>query len=143
MQQRALVAPHGATHPAPRPRAPRTVKTAELHADRPHALSCIQGIEVKPAELLIQPADGPMRIHPISSAETLIGRSMHSDVKLTDTGISREHATITWEGESFLLEDLQSTNGTKVNDKRIRSVKLRSQDRIQIGRTVLTFRLLK
>ena len=84
-----------------------------------------------------------MRTHPIASTETLIGRSMHSDIKLTDTGISREHATITWEGESFILEDLQSTNGTKVNDKRIRSVKLSSEDRIQVGRTILTFRLLE
>lgn len=64
---------------------------------------------------------------------------MHSDVKLTDTGISREHATITWEGEHYILEDLQSTNGTKVNDKRIRSVELQSNDRIQVGRTVITF----
>jgi pSer/pThr/pTyr-binding forkhead associated (FHA) protein len=98
---------------------------------------------VKAAELIIQPADGPTRIHPISSTETLIGRSVHSDVTLTDTGISREHVTITWEGESFILEDLQSTNGTRVNDKRIRSVTLESEDRIQVGRTVITFRLLE
>jgi pSer/pThr/pTyr-binding forkhead associated (FHA) protein len=96
---------------------------------------------LKRAELVIQPGDGPPRSHPITSEETLIGRSMQSDVKLTDTGASREHATITWEGEHYLLEDLQSTNGTKVNDKRIRSVELQSNDRIQIGRTVIIFRM--
>ena len=96
---------------------------------------------MKRAELVIQPGDGPPRTHVITSEETLIGRSMQSDVKLTDTGISREHATITWEGEQYVLEDLQSTNGTKVNDKRVRSVELQTNDKIQIGRTVITFRL--
>lgn len=96
---------------------------------------------MKPAQIIIQPSDGPARIHQITAEETLIGRSMHSDIKLTDTGISREHATITWEGEGYVLEDLQSTNGTKVNDKRIRSVELQPDDEIQIGRTLLTFRM--
>lgn len=96
---------------------------------------------MKPAELIIRPSDGPERRHPITSEETLIGRSMHSDIKLTDTGISREHATITWEGSYYMIEDLQSTNGTRVNDKRIRSVKLEPEDKILIGRTTLTFRL--
>jgi len=94
---------------------------------------------LKPAQIIIQPSDGPARIHQITAEETLIGRSVHSDIKLTDTGISREHAAITWEGTSYVLEDLQSTNGTKVNDKRVRSAELRTNDRIQIGRTVLTF----
>lgn len=96
---------------------------------------------MKAAKIIIQPSDGPTRVHPITAEETLIGRSVHSDIKLTDTGISREHATITWEGSVYVLEDLQSTNGTKVNDKRIRSVELKSEDQIQIGRTVLTFQL--
>ena len=96
---------------------------------------------LKPAQIIIQPSDGPSRVHPITAEETLIGRSMHSDIKLTDTGISREHATITWEGEVYVLEDLQSTNGTKLNDKRIRSAELKSGDEIQVGRTVLTFQL--
>jgi len=94
-----------------------------------------------PAQLIIQPGHGPARIHQITSEETLIGRSMHSDIKLTDTGISREHAAIMWDGENYVLEDLQSTNGTKVNDKRIRSVELQADDEIQIGRTLLTFRI--
>jgi pSer/pThr/pTyr-binding forkhead associated (FHA) protein len=97
---------------------------------------------VKPAILEIQthPADRP-HVHVISSEETLLGRSVQSDVKLTDAGSSREHAMITWDGESYVLEDLQSTNGTRVNDKRVRSVELHTNDRIQIGRTTLIFRL--
>lgn len=96
---------------------------------------------MKPAQIIIQPSDGPARVHPIASEETLIGRSMHSDIKLTDTGISREHAAIIWEGDVYVLEDLQSTNGTKLNDKRIRSAELKSDDEIQIGRTLLIFRM--
>jgi len=96
---------------------------------------------LKAAQIIIQPSDGPARVHEITAEETLIGRSVHSDIKLTDTGISREHAAITWEGTHYVLEDLQSTNGTRVNDKRVRSAELKQDDRIQIGRTTLTFRV--
>jgi len=101
----------------------------------------VRGVPLKPAQIIIQPSDGPARVHQISAEQTLIGRSMHSDIKLTDTGISREHAAITREGQVYMLEDLQSTNGTRLNDKRIRSAELKSDDEIQIGRTILTFRM--
>jgi len=96
---------------------------------------------LKPAQIIIQPSDGPARVYAITSEETLIGRSMHSDIKLTDTGISREHAAITWEGDVYVLEDLQSTNGTRVNEKRVRTAELQTNDQIRIGRTLLTFRI--
>jgi pSer/pThr/pTyr-binding forkhead associated (FHA) protein len=62
-------------------------------------------------------------------------------VKLLDTGISREHAVITWDDDHYSIEDLQSTNGTKVNERRVRSAPLESDDCIQIGHTSLIFRL--
>ena len=73
--------------------------------------------------------------------ETLIGRNPTTDIALLDEGISREHALILYDDEerSFLVEDLQSTNGTKVNGKRVRSAVLENGDEIQIGRTRFQF----
>ncbi len=75
------------------------------------------------------------------SNETLIGRNPTTDVTLLDESISREHAIILHDDETgeFSIEDLQSTNGTKVNGKRIRSAELSPGDEIEIGRTRFRF----
>ena len=44
------------------------------------------------------------------------------------------------DGGTYLLEDLQSTNGIKVNGKRVRSTELDHGDEIEIGQTRLIFR---
>jgi pSer/pThr/pTyr-binding forkhead associated (FHA) protein len=77
----------------------------------------------------------------LSAPETLIGRNPSTDITLLDAGISREHAIILYDEEerSYVIEDLQSTNGTKVNGKRIRTSALVPGDRIQIGRTIFEF----
>ncbi len=52
--------------------------------------------------------------------ELTIGRREGCDVCLSyDSQVSREHAVVIYDGDMFWLEDLDSTNGTFVNDKRI------------------------
>jgi len=79
----------------------------------------------------------------LRSDETLIGRNPTTDITLLDEGISREHALVLYEpeGGSYGVEDLQSTNGTKVNGKRVRSATLSDGDEIQVGRTRFRFEL--
>ena len=79
----------------------------------------------------------------IRSEETLIGRNPTTDITLLDENISREHAVVFVDRErsAFSIEDLQSTNGTKVNGKRIRSVDLNPEDEIEIGRTRFRFEI--
>jgi pSer/pThr/pTyr-binding forkhead associated (FHA) protein len=77
----------------------------------------------------------------LEGEETLIGRNPTTHVTLLDENISREHALILFDlddGE-YTVEDLQSTNGTKVNGKGIRSHVLQPGDEIQIGHTVFRF----
>jgi predicted component of type VI protein secretion system len=73
----------------------------------------------------------------LCAPETLIGRNPTTDITLLDEGISREHALISFDADSgeHAVEDLQSTNGTKVNGKRIRSSPLADGDEIQVGNT--------
>ncbi|MFQ5696751.1 MAG: FHA domain-containing protein [Myxococcota bacterium] len=77
----------------------------------------------------------------ISRPEVLIGRTPTSDLTLVDDGISREHAMIVWEDDRFSIEDLQSTNGTRVNGKPVRSVELADGDEIQIGNTLFVLEI--
>jgi pSer/pThr/pTyr-binding forkhead associated (FHA) protein len=77
----------------------------------------------------------------LSAEETLIGRNPTTDVTLLDENISREHAIILFDSQhdSYTIEDLQSTNGTKVNGKGVRSHDLDPGDEIQIGHTRFVF----
>ena len=77
----------------------------------------------------------------LEAEETLIGRNPTTDVTLLDENISREHALILFDPESgaYTIEDLQSTNGTKVNGKGIRTHTLEPGDEIQIGHTRFQF----
>ena len=79
----------------------------------------------------------------IVAEETLIGRNPTTDITLLDEGISREHALILFDPESgtYTLEDLQSTNGTRVNGKKVRSQPLQDGDELQVGSTLFQFSL--
>ena len=94
-----------------------------------------------PARLVIKNGGFEGTTFELTAAETLIGRNPTTDITLLDEGISREHAIILYDadGDSYSLEDLQSTNGTLVNGKRVRSVTLEDGDELQVGRTLFRF----
>jgi pSer/pThr/pTyr-binding forkhead associated (FHA) protein len=78
--------------------------------------------------------------YPLGPEETLIGRNPTTDVTLLDENISREHALILRDDAGgYTIEDLQSTNGTKVNGKVVRNKALANGDEIQIGHTIFRF----
>ncbi len=79
--------------------------------------------------------------YPLVSDETIIGRNPTTEITLLDENISREHAVIFVDPDQqcFTIEDLQSTNGTKVNGKRVRSADLSHGDEIEIGHTRFKF----
>jgi serine/threonine protein kinase len=71
--------------------------------------------------------------------ELVIGRQASEEGQLSqDAEISREHARIGRSGDHFVIEDLESTNGTFVNGRRITKPEILSPgDRIQVGATTL------
>jgi pSer/pThr/pTyr-binding forkhead associated (FHA) protein len=94
-----------------------------------------------PARLVIKNGGFEGMAFDLTAAETLIGRNPTTDITLLDEGISREHAIILYDADQqcYEIEDLESTNGTKVNGRRIRNVALNTGDEIQIGHTVFAF----
>nr|WP_286300320.1 DUF3662 and FHA domain-containing protein [Microbacterium suwonense] len=82
------------------------------------------------------------RQHTLASARTVIGRGGDADITIADAGSSRRHAEILWDGERAMLRDLGSTNGTKIDDQKIREAALAPGTSFTIGRTRLIFRVV-
>lgn len=62
-----------------------------------------------------------------------IGREHDNNIELKDPDVGRYHARILYRNGKFLLEDLESSNGTWVNGERITDATLRNGDRVKIG----------
>jgi hypothetical protein len=73
---------------------------------------------------------------------TVVGRGSEADITVDDTGISRRHVMITWDGRRAQVEDLGSTNGSKLNGEPVRKALLEPEDVITVGRTDIVFRVL-
>jgi pSer/pThr/pTyr-binding forkhead associated (FHA) protein len=69
----------------------------------------------------------------------VVGRSPHSDFVVDDRTVSRRHAAIHREGYLWVLEDLGSRNGTRVNGRRIRRATLTPGDAIGFGAATARF----
>jgi signal transduction histidine kinase len=68
-----------------------------------------------------------------------IGREAGNFVQLEDNEVSRRHAEVRRVGESFVVGDLKSSNGTWLNNRKIDRAELSSGDHIQVGRTILVY----
>ena len=78
--------------------------------------------------------------HALEKRRVVIGRSKDCDIQVADPNVSRRHAEVRQEGAAHWVVDLDSTNGTEVNGRRLKRAKLRPGDTITIGSTELVFR---
>ncbi len=82
------------------------------------------------------------RTHVVGPAGAVLGRSRDCDVVLDDPNVSRHHAEVRPSGGSWIVNDLGSTNGVKVNGRRIRGPEsLKRGDVIEIGTSSIAFDL--
>ncbi|MGD9126710.1 MAG: ATP-binding protein [Planctomycetia bacterium] len=68
-----------------------------------------------------------------------LGRDATCPVRIHDTEVSRQHAELRCSGDTFVLSDLNSSNGTYVNGQRIQEHHLVTGDQVQVGRTLMLF----
>tara|TARA_X000000368_G_scaffold399226_1_gene369999 strand:+ start:401 stop:748 length:348 start_codon:yes stop_codon:yes gene_type:complete len=73
----------------------------------------------------------------LTNKEYSIGRSSSNSVILDDVTVSREHAILTVSDNSANIKDSNSTNGLYVNNEIFQECKLKSGDKIQIGKYLL------
>jgi two-component system, cell cycle response regulator len=98
-------------------------------------------LQTKRACLTVLTGAGAGMQFPLPNARIVIGRAPTCEIRLQDDGVSRQHAAIWFDSERMWVTDLESRNGTMVNDERItKATLLREGDKLQIGRSsVLRF----
>ena len=80
--------------------------------------------------------------YPIGRGRTVIGRGSEADITVDDSGTSRKHVEILWDGTRGQVNDLGSTNGSKLNGQPVKQAPLPPDSVIEIGRTRIVFRVL-
>ena len=81
----------------------------------------------------LQLDDGSGRTYQLREGANVIGRGQEAQFRLPDTGVSRRHLEIRWDGQVALLSDLNSTNGTTVNNAPVQEWQLADGDVIRLG----------
>lgn len=73
---------------------------------------------------------------------TVIGRGSEADITVDDSGTSRKHLEIVWDGRRAEARDLGSTNGSTLNGARLTRAAVPNESVLQIGRTRMVFRVV-
>src|SRR3954454_16815137 len=82
------------------------------------------------------------RAEPVGAQGAVLGRSRDADITIDDPNVSRRHAEVRPSGGSWIVNDLGSTNGIKVNGRRVRGPQsLKQGDVIELGTSQVTFEL--
>jgi hypothetical protein len=121
------------------PEASSTSTGTEWIAGKSELPSPFLDLETQPYLLILGARPGEER-RPIVRARTSFGRK-EADVNLADPSVSATHFQIEAFGSEFFVRDLESRNGTFVNNNRIRYSQLLPGDQITAGRTTVIFRL--
>jgi predicted component of type VI protein secretion system len=77
----------------------------------------------------------------VEAGGMVIGRKTDADLRIPLREVSREHCRLSINGKKAILKDLESSNGTFVNDQRIVQATLKPGDQIKIGPVVLTVQI--
>jgi Nif-specific regulatory protein len=75
----------------------------------------------------------------ITDSPAVIGRESTATLCLPDSSVSRKHSQIEWDGDEFIVTDLDSLNGTFVNDVPVKRRNLEHGDRVRIGNSQFLF----
>ena len=75
----------------------------------------------------------------LTKARTTLGRRPYNDIVFDNLAVSGEHALLIVEGQDVSIEDLGSTNGTRVNGETVRQRVLQGADVVTIGKYSLSF----
>lgn len=85
------------------------------------------------SSLILITEDYPRQAFQLGRAMLMIGRDDSSEIHVPDDSVSRNHASIVFDGQNFVVRDNGSTNGTYVNGERVSRHNLRHHDLIRFG----------
>jgi hypothetical protein len=107
--------------------------------DEPDTIEAAPSSAAAVPQLVHVRLDGATSVVPLG-ARCSIGRAPENDIPIDDKRASKRHAAVRYERGGYVLEDLQSANGTLLNGAYcVEPTRLASEDEIVIGRTMLVF----
>src|SRR5688572_25285743 len=77
--------------------------------------------------------------HSLQNTALVLGRGEDCTIQIPDHSVSRRHARIEQEPDGYYVADLQSTNGTFVNDEPVTNRKLHDGDYLRVGNCIFRF----
>jgi pSer/pThr/pTyr-binding forkhead associated (FHA) protein len=94
-----------------------------------------------PTQVVVHEPDVPKPRTVRLSGSTQVGRTEACAIRLSDSYVSQVHARLYGQDGSWFVEDLGSTNGTYLNDRRVvQPVEVHAGDVVKVGKTVLELR---
>jgi pSer/pThr/pTyr-binding forkhead associated (FHA) protein len=94
-------------------------------------------------EVVLLLGDKQLGVFSLAAGEATIGRTPGNTIIIDNAGVSRRHAVIRVKGDTVVIEDLGSANGTFVRGQRIEEYALRDGDEIAIVKHRLVYRVPK
>ncbi|MCP4342966.1 MAG: FHA domain-containing protein [Desulfobulbaceae bacterium] len=92
-------------------------------------------------QILLKFNDNVFKVFQSDKAEITIGRNMENDIQIDNLAVSNFHARIKRSQDYYFIEDLNSTNGTYINEEKIAKCEVQDGDTASIGKHSLTFLL--
>jgi len=89
--------------------------------------------------VMLSPEQG--KIFPVEEGTSIIGRDSGNTVQLLFESVSRQHAKMEISPDGCTIEDLESSNGTMVNGKKVSRQELKDADDVKIGDCVFKFHI--
>lgn len=103
----------------------------------------LEGLPPNSAALLVRQGPQENQRFVLTGDEIILGRGESAHIVLDDVTVSRNHAKITRDGNSWKIADLKSLNGTYLNHKIVEAAALNAGDELQIGKYRFSFLLPK
>jgi pSer/pThr/pTyr-binding forkhead associated (FHA) protein len=116
----------------------KTIKTETAERQQPHTPFGAPHAWV----LVLFDSTDPHDVHRITQRETVFGRDGEVQVSLDDESVSKRHCSIQVDASICFVTDLDSLNGTMLNDRRLRpgvAQRLRHLDELRVGETRFLF----
>jgi pSer/pThr/pTyr-binding forkhead associated (FHA) protein len=96
--------------------------------------NCAYHLEVVMLTILLKFKNSEIKTIETDKGEITIGRNPANDIHIDNLGVSKQHAKISKQDGAYVIEDLNSTNGTFLNNKRIAKAILNDSDEVHIGK---------
>jgi FHA domain len=91
------------------------------------------------AKIIVSLDDNLIKVVPLNKDRMTLGRRPYNDIVVDNLAVSGEHAALQVIGRDYFIEDLNSTNGTYINEQKIKRQILKNGDIIEIGKYIIKY----